>query len=52
MKKFPSLKVELAELNETLTNQPDSGTPLETTAIKSDLQLEAKGKVKEAVDVS
>ena len=28
VKKFPSLKQELAELSNTLTNEPETGTPL------------------------
>ena len=46
-KKFP-LKAELAELDETLTNQPDIGTPLGNNTYKIRLQSEAKEKVKAA----
>jgi mRNA-degrading endonuclease RelE of RelBE toxin-antitoxin system len=45
-KKFPSLKSELAELNETLTNQPDIGTPLGNNSYKVRLAIRSKGKGK------
>ena len=45
-KKFPSLKAELAELNETLTNQPDIGTPLGNNSYKIRLAIRSKGKGK------
>jgi mRNA-degrading endonuclease RelE of RelBE toxin-antitoxin system len=45
-KKFPSLKAELTELNETLTNQPDIGTPLGNNSYKIRLAIRSKGKGK------
>lgn len=45
-KKFPSLKAELAELNETLTNRPDIGTPLGNNSYKIRLAIRSKGKGK------
>ncbi len=51
-KKFPSLKAELATLNELLTNQPDLGHLWATTAIRYDLQSGTKEKVRVAVGVS
>ena len=45
-KKFPSLKVELVELNETLTNQPDIGTPLGNNSYKIRLAIRSKRKGK------
>lgn len=49
-KKFPSLKADLAELNETLSNQPDIGTPLGNNCYKIRLAIRSKGKA--VVDVS
>lgn len=51
-KKFPSLRMELAELNEKLTNQPDIGTPLGNNSYKIRLAIKSKGKGKSGVDVS
>jgi mRNA-degrading endonuclease RelE of RelBE toxin-antitoxin system len=45
-KKFPSLRAELAELNETLTYQPDIGTPLGNNSYKIRLAIRSKGKGK------
>jgi len=45
-KKFPSLKAELAELNKTLTNQTDIGTPLGNNSFKIRLAIRSKGKGK------
>jgi mRNA-degrading endonuclease RelE of RelBE toxin-antitoxin system len=45
-KKFPSLKAQLAELNETLTNQPNIGTPLGNNSYKIRLAIKSKGKGK------
>lgn len=46
LKKFPSLKVELAELNKTLINQPSTGTPLGNNSYKIRLAIRSKGKGK------
>jgi len=40
------LKAELAELNKTLTNQPDIGTPLGNNSFKIRLAIRSKGKGK------
>lgn len=45
-KKFPSLKAELAELDETLTNQPDIGTPLGNNTYKIRVAIRSKRKGK------
>lgn len=45
-KKFPSLKAELSELNETLMNHPDTGTPLGNNSYKVRLSIKSKGKGK------
>lgn len=45
-KKFHSLKAELIELNDTLTNQPDIGTPLGNNIYKIRLAIKSKGKGK------
>lgn len=45
-KKFPSLKAEFAELNETLTNRRDIGTPLGNNSYKIRLAIRSKGKGK------
>ena len=34
IKKFPSLKQELAGLSTTLTNEPETGTPMEIILVK------------------
>ena len=46
IKKFPSLKQELAELSNTLTNEPETGTPLGTDTYKIRLAIKSKGKGK------
>ena len=45
-KKYPSLKEELAELNDTLTSNPDTGTPLGNETYKIRLAIKSKGKGK------
>ncbi|MCO5285661.1 MAG: type II toxin-antitoxin system RelE/ParE family toxin [Chitinophagaceae bacterium] len=45
-KKFSSLKAELAELDETLTNQPDIGTPLGNNTYKIRVAIRSKRKGK------
>lgn len=45
-KKFPYLKAELAELNKTLTHQPDLGTPLGNNSYKIRIAIRSKGKGK------
>jgi mRNA-degrading endonuclease RelE of RelBE toxin-antitoxin system len=46
IKKFPSLKQELADLNNTLTSEPETGTPLGNDAYKIRLSIKSKGKGK------
>ena len=46
LKKFPSLKIELTQLNEVLRNQPDIGTPLGNHTYKIRLAIKSKGKGK------
>lgn len=46
IKKFPSLKQELAELNATLENAPETGTPLGNDTYKIRLAIKSKGKGK------
>ena len=46
VKKFPSLKEELAELNETLQETPEIGTPLGNNSYKIRLAVKSKGKGK------
>lgn len=46
IKKFPSLKQELAVLNTTLTNEPETGTPLGNDTYKIRLAIKSKGKEK------
>jgi mRNA-degrading endonuclease RelE of RelBE toxin-antitoxin system len=48
IKKFPSLKQELAGLSTTLTNDPLSGTPLGNNTYKIRLAIKSKGKGKRA----
>ncbi len=45
-RKFPSLKQELIELNDTLTNKPETGTPLgnDTYKIRFAVKSKSKGK--------
>ena len=46
IKKFPSLKQELADLNNTLTSEPETGTPLGNYTYKIRLAIKSKGKGK------
>ena len=46
VKKYPSLKSELAELNTLLQNHPDSGTPLGNNTYKIRISISSKGKGK------
>jgi mRNA-degrading endonuclease RelE of RelBE toxin-antitoxin system len=46
IKKFPSLKQELADLSNTLTNEPKTGTPLGNDTYKIRLGIKSKGKGK------
>ena len=46
IKKFPSLKQELAYLSSTLTNEPETGTPLGNDTYKIRLAIKSKGKGK------
>ncbi len=46
IKKFPSLKQELAILNTTLTKEPETGTPLGNDTYKIRLAIKSKGKGK------
>ena len=46
IKKFPSLKQELLELNEVLTEQPTTGTPLGNDTYKIRIAIKSKGKGK------
>lgn len=46
VKKYPSLKQELAELIGTLTNHPDTGTSLGNDCYKIRLAIASKGKGK------
>lgn len=46
VKKYPSLKSELAELNTLLQNHPDSGTPLGNNTYKIRVSVSSKGKGK------
>ena len=46
IKKFPSLKQELADLSNTLTNEPETGTPLGNDTYKIRLAIKSKGKGK------
>lgn len=45
-KKYPSLKEELAELNDTLASQPETGTTLGNDTYKIRLAIKSKGKGK------
>ncbi len=45
-KKYPSLKAELAELNNTLTENPNTGTPLGNDTYKIRIAIKSKGKGK------
>ncbi|MDE3144493.1 MAG: type II toxin-antitoxin system RelE/ParE family toxin [Bacteroidota bacterium] len=46
IKKFPSLKKELSELNNVLSQTPDLGTPLGNNIFKIRLAVKSKGKGK------
>jgi len=46
VKRYPSLREELAELNDTLMNEPESGTPLGNDTFKIRLSIKSKGKGK------
>lgn len=46
IKKYPSLRSELLELNKTLTKNPETGTPLGNNAYKVRLAIRSKGKGK------
>lgn len=48
IKKYPSLKQELAELNALLEVEPDAGTPLGNDTYKIRLSIKSKGKGKSA----
>ncbi len=45
-KKYPSLKEELTELNDTLSSAPETGTPLGNDTYKIRLAIKSKGKGK------
>jgi hypothetical protein len=45
-KKYPSLKSELHELNEVLSQKPETGTPLGNNVYKVRLAIRSKGKGK------
>jgi mRNA-degrading endonuclease RelE of RelBE toxin-antitoxin system len=44
LKKYPSLRQELVELGESLTNNPTLGTPLGRDCYKIRLAIKSKGK--------
>ena len=46
IKKFPSLRQELADLSGTLTDKPETGTPLGNDTYKIRLAIKSKGKGK------
>ena len=46
VKKFPSLKVELVELNSVLEIDPEAGTPLGNNTYKIRIAIKSKGKGK------
>ena len=46
IKKFPSLKIELAELNATLERSPETGTLLGNGTYKIRIAIKSKGKGK------
>ena len=46
VKKFPSLKPELADLSTTLAKEPEAGTPLGNNTYKIRLAIKSKGKGK------
>jgi len=45
-KKYPSLKIEFAELIESLEQQPEQGTPLGNNCYKIRISIASKGKGK------
>jgi mRNA-degrading endonuclease RelE of RelBE toxin-antitoxin system len=45
-KKYPSLKEELADLNEILSNKPETGTQLGNDTYKIRIAIKSKGKGK------
>ncbi len=47
IQKFPSLKVELIELNEILSVEPETGIPLGFNAYKIRIAIKSKGKGKQ-----
>jgi mRNA-degrading endonuclease RelE of RelBE toxin-antitoxin system len=49
VKKFPSLKQELLQVNIALSNQPETGTPLGNNTYKIRLAIKSKGKGKSVV---
>lgn len=46
IKKYPSLKTELAEVNEDLLKHPESGSPLGNSTYKIRVAIKSKGKGK------
>jgi mRNA-degrading endonuclease RelE of RelBE toxin-antitoxin system len=46
IRKYPSLKSELVELNKTLSDNPTIGTPLGNNAYKIRIAIKSKGKGK------
>jgi hypothetical protein len=46
VKKYPSLKEELADLNEILSNKPETGTQLGNDTYKIRIAIKSKGKGK------
>ena len=46
IKKYPSLKIELTELAESLSIEPTQGTPLGNNAYKIRVSIKSKGKGK------
>ena len=46
LKKYPSVKSELAQLSETLQNQPKTGVPLGNNIYKIRFAIKSKGKGK------
>jgi mRNA-degrading endonuclease RelE of RelBE toxin-antitoxin system len=45
-KKYPSLKEDLADLNDTLSSKPETGTPLGNDTYKIRFAIKSKGKGK------
>ncbi|MBT9484356.1 addiction module toxin RelE [Sediminibacterium sp.] len=46
VKKYPSLKIELAEISESLSEEPTLGTPLGNDTYKIRVSIKSKGKGK------